>query len=333
MKSLNRHSEYMSRINRVIDYIDCNIDKYMTLNELANIANFSPYHFHRIFKAIVGETINNFIQRVRIEKAAMMLVSNPKKSITEIAFDTGFSSSASFARAFKEYFKMNASQWRKGGYGEYSNINQTVSKNGKKDSNQGKEYTHSSCYDLNAAADIRSLEDQQNKRSDEMENKVEGKVEVRKFPEMTVAYIRHIGPYQGDAGLFEQLWNKLMKWAGPRELLNRKDLKCLCVYHDDPNITEQDKLRVSVCISVPENTSVDGEVGKMKVEGGKYAAGYFEIDPDQYQQAWDYMFGQWLPPSGYQPDDRACFEMFLNNPEEHPQHKHQVEICIPVKPL
>ena len=64
--------------------------------------------------AIVGETLNQFIQRIRLEKAASQLIDNPKKSITEIAFDCGFSGSATFARAFKESFGISASQYRSG---------------------------------------------------------------------------------------------------------------------------------------------------------------------------------------------------------------------------
>jgi AraC family transcriptional regulator len=104
--------EYVARINRVIDYIDKHIDEELRLEVLANVANFSRFHFHRIFGAMVGETLNQFIQRVRVERAAMQLVSFPKKSITDIAFDCGFSGSASFARAFRENFKMSPSQWR-----------------------------------------------------------------------------------------------------------------------------------------------------------------------------------------------------------------------------
>ena len=94
--------EYISRINRVIDYIEANIDKDLSLTSLAKIANFSPFHFHRIFRAMVGETLNGFILRIRLEKAAARLLDHPKESITEIAFDCGFSGSATFARAFRE---------------------------------------------------------------------------------------------------------------------------------------------------------------------------------------------------------------------------------------
>lgn len=103
---------YTSRINRVIDYIESHIFSDLSLEDLADVAHFSPFHFHRIFRAMVGESLNGFIQRVRIEKAAAKLIADPRKSITGIAFECGFSSSSAFARAFKDVFQMSASQWR-----------------------------------------------------------------------------------------------------------------------------------------------------------------------------------------------------------------------------
>ena len=70
---------YISRINRVIDYIESNIASDLSLEELADVAHFSSFHFHRIFRAMVDEPLNVFIQRVRIEKAAAKLIANPRK--------------------------------------------------------------------------------------------------------------------------------------------------------------------------------------------------------------------------------------------------------------
>lgn len=119
--------EYIARINRVIDYIETNIDQDLSLEDLASVAHFSPFHFHRVFGAMMGETLNHFIQRIRIEKAAVKLINQPKKSITEIALDCGFSGSATFARVFKATFGMSASQWRDGGYLNESKMSKTDS--------------------------------------------------------------------------------------------------------------------------------------------------------------------------------------------------------------
>ena len=166
-----------------------------------------------------------------------------------------------------------------------------------------------------------------------MSNMKDVTVDIQEFPKMHVAYVRHIGPYAGDSELFRGLFEKLMRWAGPRGLFSNPDTRTLTVYHDDPSLTDEDKLRTSACVTIPEDMEVDGEVGKMSLDPGKYAVGHFEIDASQYGEAWDHLMGSWLPQSGYQPDDRTCFEMNLNDPSKHPEQKHIVDICIPVKPL
>ena len=71
----------------------------------------------------------------------------------------------------------------------------------------------------------------------------------------------------------------------------------------------------------------------MTISGGTYAVASFELAPDEYEEAWDLVFGDWLSQSGYQPDEGLCFELYKNDPKEHPEHKCLVDICVPVKPL
>ena len=104
--------EYTARINRVMDYIGKNLDSVIDLSLMADIASFSPYHFHRIFTFITGETPNNFVSRIRLEKAAVLLQDRPKESIREIAFECGFVNSSSFSRAFKSFFGISAKEFR-----------------------------------------------------------------------------------------------------------------------------------------------------------------------------------------------------------------------------
>lgn len=104
------------------------------------------------------------------------------------------------------------------------------------------------------------------------------------------------------------------------------------IYHDNPEITDEGKLRVSVCVVVPPETEVSGEIGKMAVAGGPYAVGRFELSSDEFAGAWNTLYGVWLPESGYEPDDRPAFEIYRNDPRQHPQGKSIVDICVPVKP-
>jgi AraC family transcriptional regulator len=318
--------EYISRINRVTDYIEKNFNEELTLEKLAETACFSKFHFHRIFAAMTGETINQFILRLRTEKAASVLINNPKKSITEIAFDFRFSSSAVFARTFKNLFGMTPSEWRESGCYPNSNHCITKSKQSQTKRNTGKEFKVSSIY-------LESVNINQKWRI-EMIDKQNMQIEVKEMPEFHVAYVRNVGPYKGDSTLFEKLFGRLAKWGGPRGVFNNPDLKVFSVYHDDPEITSEDKLRLSACITVPKDTKVEGEIGKMTIAGGKYAVARFELaGSDEYGAAWKLVMGDWFPQSGYQPDDNPCYEIYHNNPKEHPEGIHIVDICVPVKPL
>jgi AraC family transcriptional regulator len=312
--------EYKSRINRVFDYIERNLDKRFSLEELASVSNFSKYHFHRIFQGMTGETPFQFIMRLRLERAAIYLYANPKKTISEIAYECGFSDQATFARSFRNHFRMSATTWRKSKNIYKSNLSQTLNNYNQTIGNTDQDKSRFSMYYCSESKTIKWRTTMNLNKS----------VEVKELLPMTVAYVRYIGPYKGDSKLFEKLFNKLFTWAGPRGLAQQENMKSIIVYHDDPEVTEAEKLRTSVSITVPEDTQVEGEVGKMVIQGGKYMVARFELSPRDFQSAWDWVYGSWFPASGYQPDDRPCFEMYS---EECTKEKFNVDICVPVKPL
>ena len=126
LRNPNTENEYKSRINRALDYIEANLEKQFTLDELASVANFSKFHFHRIFLALIGETPFQFILRLRLEKAASLLILNPVKSITEIAFEVGFMDVSVFSRNFKNNFHISASLYKSEKH-EKSNLSQLES--------------------------------------------------------------------------------------------------------------------------------------------------------------------------------------------------------------
>ena len=221
---------------------------------------------------------------------------------------------------------MSASEWRAGSYLKNSKNGKTDSKEGKPVGNIQQDFDVYSFYIDNMTKQMWRVEMKSNKE-------LITNVEVKDISEMHVAYIRHIGPYAGDEQLFGNLFNRLCAWAGPRGLLRFPETKFVTIYHDNPDITDENKLRTDVCITIPLDTQVDGEIGKATIPAGKYAIAHFEITPDQYGDAWNAVYGGWLPESGYQPDDRPCFELYLKDPKEHPEGKHVVDIYAPVKPM
>lgn len=304
------HPEYLARFNRVLDYIDRNLDQNLSLDELAGVASFSKFHFSRLFQACAGEPPYQFILRIRLEKAATLLCTEAGTAVGDIASRCGFSDPAIFSRNFKTQFGHSPSAYRK----------MKDSKNHQKEGKKHQMEAETSAYFCFSTNQIKWRTNMELNKS----------VEVKDLPAMTVAYVRHIGPYAGDEKLFEGLWNRLFGWAGPRGLIGGPDFKSLVIYHDDPNVTAADKLRMSVCITVPKDTKTEGEIGKMEIEAARYMIACFVVDATQFAQAWEWVYGQWLPTSGYQPDDKPCFEMY---PEEPKDGKFTVDICVPVKPL
>lgn len=100
-------------VNKAEDYIEANLDKKITLHEVAASVHFSDYHFHRMFSASSNETIHQFISRIKIERSAIFMVVNSSFSITEIAYKYGFSNSSSYSKAFKRHYHMSPSDFRK----------------------------------------------------------------------------------------------------------------------------------------------------------------------------------------------------------------------------
>ena len=292
---------YIEKINTVQDYIEKHLDEEINVQQLSQIASFSEYHFQRIFKQFTSESLYSFIKRLRLEKAVFLLRSNKKLTIQDIALSVGFSNQASFAKALKEKYRLNASQIKKISDLE---INQLINEN----STNGKVLSNNSYYNKPIELTIQLVEP------------------------LKVLYTRYTGAYKGNSDLFSKLFTKLHRFANRNNLINQ-ETKWFVVYHDYGDLTKEEKLRLSVCMSVKNDVINHGEFGCMELAGGKYAVGKFLLGTDEYQGAWNYMISRWLPDSGYLPDDRLCFEYYPPQEKEDEHISRVVEIFIPITPL
>ncbi|MDY0061650.1 MAG: AraC family transcriptional regulator [Myxococcota bacterium] len=103
--------DYRERINRVIFHIEAHLGESLILEDLAKVAFFSPYHFHRIFAAFAGEPLAAFIRRLRLERAAQQLL-HLDAPVTEIALGAGYETAAAFTRAFSAHFAVSPTLYR-----------------------------------------------------------------------------------------------------------------------------------------------------------------------------------------------------------------------------
>lgn len=295
--------EYRRRICLAMNHISKNLHKELQLDEIAASASFSTFHFHRIFKAVAGETVAGFTRRPRVEAAAHRLLSSEKQSITMIALDCGFSSSQNFAKAFRQHFGVSPSSYRK-------------SKTGHKESNGGNVLSLRVVYTEPGEFDGFPIQSWRK----------EMKAEIMEMPDYHVAYVRKIGPYGKET--CGQAFDELLRWAGPKGLPGQGPVFGL--YWDNPGVTAPEHCRIDACAGVPVGTAVDGQVGLQVIEGGRYAVCGFEIADDEFQKAWDEAFA-WLVSNGYQCHDKPCYERYHNNAADAPNGKWIVDICIPLK--
>jgi len=281
---VSRRPEYARRVNRVIDHIRAHLAGELPLAALARVAAFSPFHFHRVFRAVTGETVAGFVQRLRIEKAAAALRDHPDLSVLAVALDHGFASPAAFARAFRARFGMSATAWRAGGAERWRRrwrkAEQHVRKPGKAPRG-GRRQTRP----MN--------------------------VRVTDMPAMRVACMRYVGPY--GAGGIPALWERLRTWIAAHDLGPGPRIT-LGIGYDDPSITAPERCRYDACVVVPRDFVPDRLVDVVDVPAGRFAIAEFVGRAEEIEGAWDSVFAGWLPGSGYQPDDRPCYELYRGDP-------------------
>ena len=103
--------EYQKCVNAVVDYINLHLGEEIDLKSLAKISHFSPFYFHRIMKAFLGEPVGTFIVRTRTETAARLL-RYTDLPIADIAYRIGYSSSSSLSKVFKQFYGISPLEYR-----------------------------------------------------------------------------------------------------------------------------------------------------------------------------------------------------------------------------
>ena len=316
---------YEGRVNAAMDYVEAHLADELTIETLAQVAHFSPFHVHRIFSAVTGETIGTFVSRVRIERAATLLTARPDRPVTEIALETGFANPSSFSRAFREAYGMSPTEWRVGGRAGHERRSQdpaadptpaSLAERGRFGVTGTRLSVETGRTVWDVAAGTLGLVS----------------VRVEPFAHTEVAYVRYTGRYQGMGEVFSELYARLMTWAEPRGFV-APHTPLFNLYHNDPSLTDDDRLRLSVCIPVPAETSPERDIGRLAIPAGDVAVGRFELGNDDYPEAWYAMAAGWLPDSGYEPDDRLPFERYVIGREAQREDAEVLDIDIPVRPL
>jgi len=263
------------------------------------VACFSEFHFHRIFGAVSGETLNSFTNRLRLEKAARLLRYSDK-SLTDIALDCGFSSSATFSRAFRSSYATSPSQFRKSGEIKKSKI--------RKELFSGEEYL------LRMSAE---------------EKRAAFPVKLIDVPERQVAYIRVTNAFEMDRVL--AALETMIEWAKSQGIFSQGILFGMSV--DDPHVTPKHLYRYEVCLASPLPFECAEGMSRLKMPAMRYASTRVSGDIRTVSTATDYLFRGWLINSEYEPEHAPGLEIFLDKENAMDWSHFELELCIPVRKL
>lgn len=311
MVSRNSRSEYEGRMHRVIAYIDRHLEQPLDLNTLADVACFSPFHFHRLFSAWMGETLGDYLRRRRVEVAAMRMAAQPHSKVLNIALSVGFGSAEAFSRAFRGRFGYSPTAWC---------AQQSAQRRANSNPGQANSKTSQALAALSAEHDV--------SQASNMEIIMNVKL-IDRQP-VTVAYLRHLGPYGEPISAFWQ--NTYKPWAVMNKLGGGHAR--YGISYDDPSITAADQCRYDACAEVAPDFVASGGALKTTLPGGRYATLSFKGTAKQVGEAWAALLRDWLPSSGLQLDARPCFEYYPKGAGYDSQMGiFECEICIPVVPL
>jgi len=314
-------SAYTQRINRVLDYIADHPDGDLSLSRLARVACFSQFHFHRIFHSLTGETLNNHVRRVRLERAASLLKASPEARITDVALEAGFPGLAEFSRAFKAHFGFNASDWdRKSPLPNSKNCKAPES------------------FPAYSEQELESW--RKNQRLE---------VRLTKFPACRYVYIRVHDPY-GNQRLVDAYY-KIMRWLSDQQV-DVRDVVIVGMSQDDPAVTPKEKCRYDMGAAFPLEKTNGGLLSAIVRERG----GSLRHAPSETQglstrqipafqaavlrgvgdlasvdRAWQYLYRCWLPHSRYEPAELPAMQAFVRLPEEIGWMLFDLQACVPVR--
>ncbi|MEE8142993.1 MAG: AraC family transcriptional regulator [Planctomycetota bacterium] len=279
-------------------YIQEHLDADPSLEELAAVAHFSPYHFHRIFKSMMGESVKEHLRRLRLERAAHQLKFS-ERIVIDLAEEAGYLSHEAFTRAFRSMFAETPSRFRQ---------------------------IQSALPYPQVVSDVHYQPDAQvrdfNVNSSEQ---AQQSVRIEELASKPVLFMRHHGPYP-EVG---STWQKLMAWAGPRGLVG-PGMTLLGIAYDDPEITPPEKIRYDACLMLAQELEPEGDIGCQWLTGGRYAStphvGPYENLGATYQR-----LCAWLIEKGLELRSAPVLEIYRNSPQTTAPKDLYTDIYMPLE--
>ncbi|WP_374337004.1 GyrI-like domain-containing protein [Leeia sp.] len=281
------------RWQQVWHSLEHHLDQKQGREDLSQLAACSPWHFHRLFSARFGLSVQAFRQGARLQRAAALLAWRPRHSITRIALDLGYDSSASLSRAFRQGFGISPSQFRRQPqWQRWQGVFQPL-------------HTARSAIMFEPDADIL----------------------IRDFPLTRVAMLPHRGP----SALLGESLQRFIAWRKAHHLPPSRYATYNVCYHHPDDVAPED-YRFDLCVAW-DGEVADNPQGVVAgtLPGGRCAV-LRHIGPDeQLEGAILHLYRHWLPGSGAQLRDAPLFLQRVCLFPDVPAHEAVTDIFLPIQ--
>lgn len=293
---------YKGRLDLALKFIDDHLEEQLSLDRISKASFYSSFHFHRIFKMIMKETVHEYLVRLKMEKSALLLL-HKNLSIGEISRLVGYGSTAAFSRSFKKFHGVNASFFKEE-FAKKRAVQLIDSKNDQQRTLHGRYI----CY---------------------MKEQLEwltknAKVNTDEIGQKQLASITHLG-----VNNLEETFERLLSWVGKNPQFFPKNPQVVRVFHESFKVTSPEKIRMSICAIASEKIKRSGEISPLAIKSGKHIIAHFEILPVEFEKAWIALF-LWMKDMGYEKREGPPFEIYQNDFREHLKKKCLVDFYIPI---
>jgi AraC family transcriptional regulator len=304
MKSDTR-SFYQQTVQRVVERIVGNLDGALDMHTLAAEACLSPFHFHRVFRGMVGETPVELMRRLRLERAAWRLTKEGNPAITQLAFEAGYETHEAFTRAFRAAYGAPPSGFR---HRKIKRVELAAP--------CGVHFSTS----LAAGGAIPVFIP-----CDSGGNAMQ--VDIISLHELRVGAVSHIGPYNQIASAFAKLGELVIDRT---DLFMHAYAGMVAIYRDDPEATPPDRLRSEAGLILPVAAALPAGLAEHRIPAGRYARTTHIGPYTGLGDTWLRFMGEWIPTSGHRLGDGASFELYKNDPRTTPAAELRTEIYVSI---
>ncbi len=278
-----------NKIHQALLYIKKNLSKKILWDDVSRHCGVSRFHFHRLFTAQMKETPGDLLKRLRLERAAALLVMKENISISEVALECGYSSQANLSKAFKIHFGVTPREVQRALAPKNSNI-------GKNKSKYGKDFKIDELYPI--AEIVASIKEA-------LMN-----VEIKKISERRVIYSTSPQGYTKDS--IENTWKGLIGNAMTLLSMKRDEIVTMGLGYDNPQVTPENKCRYDACIVVEGSQKVGDNFQIQKFPSGNYACFHFKGKKTDLTQFYLNIYSNWFSSNKYEPGDFPLIENYLD---------------------